>query len=333
MHNEDVHTQSIGKIHEVLLDNPVRTGIGAASVTEEDNRVGIRILHLQPCFPYLFDVVAHELGSVVAGAYRHVARVLGDIIDTVRDYLRLGEGLEVMVERLGLPHTKRLPLTLEVADKFLLLGVDTQNGKPELGAFLPDLGDVSVGGGHPASYLRDGQRHPEDILVLRETGKVRLYDETERVHPFGMERQPGLAPAPGTADATLSRSVPGTEFHDALADRIFTMSHFFTNFADAMSANVERTFRKVVPQLAFIELGHKRPAFGRKALWRRFLGHLKGVVITFKVKKISPDFLYYFINNQQIKSNSRHFFKPSCKVVFRDDFHLISSSDFVLASA
>ncbi len=191
---------------------------------KEDNRVGIRILHLQPCFPYLFDVVAHELGSVVAGAYRHVARVLGDIIDTVRDYLRLGEGLEVMVERLGLPHTKRLPLTLEVADKFLLLGVDTQNGKPELGAFLPDLGDVSVGGGHPASYLRDGQRHPEDILVLRETGKVRLYDETERVHPFGMERQPGLAPAPGTADATLSRSVPGTEFPDALADRIFTMS-------------------------------------------------------------------------------------------------------------
>ncbi len=99
---------------------------------KEDNRVGIRILHLQPCFPYLFDVVAHELGSVVAEAYRYVARVLGDIIDAVRDYLRPGEGLEVMVER--------------------------------------------------------------------------------------------LAPAPGTADATLSRSVPGTEFPDALADRIFTMS-------------------------------------------------------------------------------------------------------------
>ena len=81
MHDEDVHAQSVGKLHEVLLDDAVRTGVGAASVAQDDHRMRIRILSPQFGLPYPFDIVADELGGVMVGPEGKVDLVPVDIIE------------------------------------------------------------------------------------------------------------------------------------------------------------------------------------------------------------------------------------------------------------
>lgn len=371
MHHEDIHTQIVGKIHKVLLDNPVSAGIGATSVAKHDHCMGVWVLLHKMFVPYSCDVVTDKLGCVVVGTECQIARILRDIVDTVWNYLSISERLKVVVKRLGLPDAKRTSFSLEVADEFLLLCVDAQDGEPQLCAPLPDVSNVQklsisllgiphrkaleelpvaepeglkyltdmVFGyitprvNHSISYLWDGQRYPEYILVLRESGKVRFDDQAEYIHPFWMKGKLGLPTTAGTSDAPLFRSIPGAEFFDALTDGIFAASHFFANFADAMSAKCERTFREVVPHLAFIEFRHKHPAFGRKAFWRSFLNHFKGLAIFFKVKKFSPDFLYYIIDNQQIKSKFSYFFKRFIKVCSRRFRDIVFGPDFRLATA
>lgn len=371
MHNEDIHTQSVGKVHEILLDNPVRTGVRTASVAENHHGMGIWVLLHKMFVPYPRDVVADKLGSVVVGTECQIAHILRDIVDAVWNYLSISERLKVVVKRLGLPDAKRTSLSLEVTDEFLLLCVDAQDGEPQLCTLLPDVsnmqklnisllgiphrkaleelpvaeakglkyltnmvfGDVASVVNHSTSYLWDGQRYPEYILVLRESGKVRFDDQTEYIHPFWMKWQLGLTASAGAADPSLFGSVPGAEFFDALTDGIFAVSHFFANFANAMSAKCERTFREVVPHLAFIEFRHKHPALGRKAFWRSFLNHFKGLAIFFKVKKFSPDFLYYIINNQQIESKFSYFFKRFIKACSRSFRDIVFDPDFRLATA
>ena len=52
MHNEDVHTQSIGEFHQVLLDDAMGAGIGASAIAQDDNGMGIGILVLKMRLPY-----------------------------------------------------------------------------------------------------------------------------------------------------------------------------------------------------------------------------------------------------------------------------------------
>lgn len=371
MHHEEFHTQSVGKVHKVLLDNPVRTGVGTATVAEDHHGMGIWVLLPEMFVPYPRDVVTDKLGCVMAGSNGQVALVLRDIVDAVRHNLAVGKGLEVVVKGLGVPHAEGTTITLEVADEFLLLGIDAKNGESKPGTFLTHVADVQelcvpflgIPHGkvleeltvakakrlkyltdmilrdftsevnHAPMYLRDRQRHPENILVLWQSCEMRLDDQTKRLHPFGMVGQLELASATRTADAPLPGSIPGAEFADALTDCIFAVSHFFTNFADAMSAKGERAFRKVVPHLAFIELRHKRQTCWRKAFWRSFLSHFKSLAITLKVKKISPDFLYCIIDNQYVKLNFYHFFRRSADAHYGKLEDRVLDPDFRLAAA
>ncbi len=112
-----------------------------------------------------------------------------------------------------------------------------------------------------------------------------------------MHEKPGFASTSRATDALLLGSISGEGFPYALANSIFAISHIFTNFADAMSAKVERTFRKVMSQLAFIELRHKHQISWRQAFRRSSLFHFKCLATILKIKEFSPDFLYYTINN------------------------------------
>ena len=220
MHHEKVHTQFVGKLHEVLLDNPVCAGVGAAAVAKDDHRAGLRILFTQIGVPHPLNVVADKLGGVMIGAYGQVTNILRDIINAVRNNLSVGKCLEVMVERLGLPHAEHLPVTFEVANQLLLLGINTQNGDTEfrtsltnvsdmqeLGVpffgiphrkvleelaateakglkYLTDIvfGDVASGSRHALLYLRDTEGYPEDVLVLGQSGEVRFNDKADQLN-------------------------------------------------------------------------------------------------------------------------------------------------------
>ena len=142
MHNEDVHTQSIGEFHQVLLDDAMGAGIGASAIAQDDNGMGIGILVLKMRLPYPLDIIADKLGRVVVYSKGHVSGICCDIIDAVGNNLPISKGLEVMVEGLGLSNTEGFALPMEVADEFLLLGVNADDGDTEFCAHFPNLSDM-----------------------------------------------------------------------------------------------------------------------------------------------------------------------------------------------
>lgn len=51
MHNEKPHIQSVGKIHEILFDYPVGTGVGTSSIAQDGNGPCTRVLFSKVSVP------------------------------------------------------------------------------------------------------------------------------------------------------------------------------------------------------------------------------------------------------------------------------------------
>ena len=92
-------------------------------------------------------------------------------------------------------------------------------------------------------------------------------------------------------------------------------SHNFANFAVAepLSLEVICLCGQEPSSVSLVQRGHIRQIAWRKDFWRSFLSHFKGTGTTYKVKKNSPDSLYYIIDNQLIKSKFYRFFGGSCR--------------------
>lgn len=132
VHDENLHSDAVGEVHEFLLDYMVTAGVGAATVAEDDNHLRVRVNLLEVIVPDPLYVVAHELGGVVAGAYCKIPRVVCQVVDAVRHNHALGECLEIMVvggRRGGAVH---LAVPLEIADCLLFLGVNAEEGDSPL---------------------------------------------------------------------------------------------------------------------------------------------------------------------------------------------------------
>ena len=108
MHNEQIHIKPGSELHKVLLHNAMGTGVGASAITQDDYGVRPGILSPEMLVPYALYVVAYKLGSVVAGAYRHISNILRDIVDAVRNNLAVRECGEVVVKRLGMTDSQNL---------------------------------------------------------------------------------------------------------------------------------------------------------------------------------------------------------------------------------
>ena len=101
VNHEDFDVEFFGEVEEVLLDNPVPAGVGATAVAEDGEGVGVGILPLEIFTPHFFEMVAEELGCVVACRDGHISGVVPDVVDAVGCYGGLGKSSEVMVRVLG----------------------------------------------------------------------------------------------------------------------------------------------------------------------------------------------------------------------------------------
>ena len=356
MSNKKPDTQSVGKIHKILLDDSVRTGVRTSAVAQDDKGMRIGVLPLHVFLPYPCEVVADELGRVVAGSERHIANILGHVIDAVRNDLAIRECREVVVEGLEWPVGQRLAFPLEVSQHLLLLGVDADDRKSDgLGLFadggdmlellvpvlnllhgkvliegtlpkiqgIKDLTDIVAGNVvsgllQLVLYLRDTQGYPHDIFVLRQACRVRLDDLHHCFHPLRMKREFTLPACTLPADAAVAGTFSAEEFLETIVKSMCACSHNFANFAVAepLSLEVRGLGRQEPSSVSLVQRGHIRQIAWRKDFWRNFRYHYKSLAITLKVTKISPVFLYYIIDNQQIKSNFCRCFGGS----FRDGF-------------
>ena len=326
VHDEDFHPDAVGEVHEVLLDDAVAAGVGASAVAEDDKHAGIGIERLEVAVPHALDVVADELGRVVAGAYREVARVAGDVVDAVRHNRPLGEGPEVVVVGLGRGRAVDLPVAPEVADRLLILGVHADDGYPGLDAGVSrrsDFHELGVpvlhlaqrqaleerpaleprGREHPsddmaghvvspleelAADLRDIDVKPDDALVLRKPRRVAGDNLFEGRHPLGM-----LVDLPFRAAAR--HALPSVWRGDVVG-------HFMNRLGDGVRRTVKGLCHGLyraavgtrclacnkVPSVAFIKC-RKVFHFHLANLYWRFLLHLRNdLEINYKDTKISP---------------------------------------------
>ena len=129
MHDKKPHVQFVGEIHQVLLDDPVWTGIRASAIAQDDKGTRMGILFLHVLVFDLVNIVTDELGSVVAGSEGHIADVLRHIIDAVRNNQTVRERREVMLKGPEPSVGQSLPSALEVPGNLFFLGVNAYNRK------------------------------------------------------------------------------------------------------------------------------------------------------------------------------------------------------------
>ena len=343
MNHKKSDTQFVGKVHKVLLDDSVRAGVRSSAVAQDNQGTCIRVLLPQVLPPYSRDVVADKPGSVVADSQRHVAYIPGDIIDAVRNNLTVGEGGEVMVKGLERPVGQRLSLPFEVPEHLLLLGVNADDwksnrlgffadGRDTLELFISVLdllhGKVLIEGTFPktkgvkdltdevagdivpdskefAHDLSNTQGYPHHILILGKPCCMRFDNLHDGLCPLGMLGKHALPASTRSANTAVTRTLSGEKFLSSILKSMCACSHNFTNFAVAepLSLEVGGLRGQEPSSVSFVQRGHIRQIFWREDFWRGFRYHFKSLAITLKFTKISPDFLYYIIDNQQIKSN------------------------------
>lgn len=111
-----------------MLEEPSSCGVRTSTIAEDKDGLGLRVDMPDVLFPLFSDTVAGELCRIMAGTESEVAYVFADIIDAVGGYLARGKALEITVEGLDGPFgVSPAAVSSEVADKFLLLGVHTEN--------------------------------------------------------------------------------------------------------------------------------------------------------------------------------------------------------------
>ena len=343
MNDKKPDTKFVGKVHKILLDDSVRTGIRTSAIAQDNKRMRIRVLPLQVLFPYSCDVVADKSGCVVTDSQCHIADIPCDIVDAMRDNLAIRERGEVVVKRLERSVGQRLSFTLEVPKHLLLLGINADDEKSYTRSLLANGGDllellvpvfhilhgeVLIEGAFPKakrikdlsdkvagdviSYcgkfihnLRDTQGYPYHVLILRQASRMRFYDLHDSLRPLGMLGKYTLPSGARPADTAVSRTFSGEEFLPSVLKSMCTCSHNFTNFAVAepLSLEVGGLCGQEPSSVSFVQRGHIRQIAWRKDFWRSFRYHFKSIAITLKFTKISPVFLYYIIDSQWFNLN------------------------------
>ena len=330
VHDKYLHSDAVGEIHEILLDDTMAAGIGPTTVAEDDNHIGARIELLEAAVPHALDVVADKLGCVVAGAYREIARVACDVVDTVRHYGPLGESLKVVVVNLGRGRAVNLPVTPEVADHLLLLGVNAEDGYSGLNASRfcsPNLLELGVpvlhlaqrqalaerptlescGREHPsddmtghvkssleelATDLRYAEACPDDILVLRKPRHVTGDNLLESGHPLGMLLDFLLRTTARHALPAIWRGNVVGYFINGLGNGIRRTAKSLGHSLYRAAVGARCLACNKMPSVAFFKGGKVIHFHLANLYWRFLLHRCNDLEINYKDTKISPVILY-----------------------------------------
>lgn len=111
------------------LPGPDPGTVAAAAVGQDQEGVGLGVVLATMVTPPLGDIVGRESRSVMGGADESRAVIAGQIANAVGDGDAVGVGAEVMIRhrcRLQAPNAAWI---LKIADQFLLLGVDADDGE------------------------------------------------------------------------------------------------------------------------------------------------------------------------------------------------------------
>ena len=326
VHHDYLDPDSLRKPHEVLFHDVVGTGVGSAAVAEYDKHPGVGVGLAQMPVPTVLYVVADKLGGVVAGAYGKVSGVVRDIINAMWDNGSVREGGEVVVERFGRRRAEDGPLSLEVADKLLLLRVNAYDRDVVFGTHLPDhvdflkllvpalnfahgnvfserprfkaaladklsddvVGDVNVPFMEFPSYSRSFDVEPHDAFVLRVSRHMLGNHLKECLFPFRMCVGFLLRTASRLADSVAFKACFFTKFTDSFDNRSCGDSQKRAQRSYCATSVPDRFACNKMPSVAFIKRFKECHIFLCNVYWR-FLLHICNILFfNYKYTKKSP---------------------------------------------
>lgn len=330
VHHDNLHPYPVGEADEVLLDDMVGTGVGAAAVAEYHQHPGIGIGCTQVPFPAGLDVVADELGGVVAGADGEVSGVSCDVVDAVRHDGSIGEGGEVVVERPGRSRAEHGALPFEVADELLLLRVDADDRdagrdahpldladllellvpafdlahrdvlaeRPRLESAFPyEAADMVFGDVRSATeeLAPDGGSldvEPDGALVLGVARHVLGHYLHEALLPFRVLGDLVLRAAAGPSYPALAGTRLLAKLADSVADRLWGNLEELAQGLYRKAVVPDRLARNKKPSLPFIECQEERHLLFFKPYRGFLLQSCNCLVFNYKDTKISPFICY-----------------------------------------
>lgn len=114
--------------------------------------------------------------------------------------------------------------------------------------------------------------------------------------------QRGVTASSVPADASFPERVAGMPFLQPFLKSVRADSHIFAKFAVAESSGLEafRPRGKKQSSVPFIQTRYVSQLCWREYFWRRFRMHPYNSWLFYKDTKLSPDLLYYIIDNQII---------------------------------
>src|SRR5204863_3134448 len=136
MADDQRKTGLVGEPLEFALPQPAAGAVAAAAIGGDDQAVGGAVARFADIVPPTADRVDGEGGRVVIDPDAHPSAIGADVVDPVRDCLAQFRDQEIVgPHRFGLaPRAPGSTRILEVADQFLLLGVDRDRRLPSASA-------------------------------------------------------------------------------------------------------------------------------------------------------------------------------------------------------
>ena len=129
MADADFQTDAIRQFLQPVLEHVAISRVTSASIAEYQQRRGVRIICPPEVFPPVRDAITGKRAGVVTDADVEVAVVALEVVKAVRVDDATRQRRKVVVigfdDLLGIG----VPLPEEVADQFLLLGIDAENGR------------------------------------------------------------------------------------------------------------------------------------------------------------------------------------------------------------
>ena len=330
MHHYYAFPDSLGESHEVLFDNPMRAGIVASSVAEYGDGVCVWVFLAQMPLPYEFEVVTCELGRAMVLSGDEIPLVFLCVIDAIWYELSIRKGGEVVVEGLRSPLADNLPVSLEVAYEFFLLGVYAENGDAVLLAFLSHSRNLlellvtalnllqwqillegalsvaklienlldDVARSIVASVMQHGKkfcdtyRQPPYCVILWESRSISFYHGDYLFLHARMRFEFSLLAATTLPNTFIIRMIIDRQFMSSLVHGRFTYVKELTYQSNSMTAILKGECGKVDSSLVFIERLHIFDGCFYELIWGIFWYHLKCLNYPSELLKNSSDFIY-----------------------------------------
>ena len=136
------HSHLISQLLQILLEQVVPGTIAATTVTQNQDRSGMRVVVASISVPPVAEAVTGKLTGVMACAKLDVAHVALQVVECVGDDATLGKAVEIMVVGFQFVQGVEMSFPIEIAQELLLLSIHAKDRVTSSFIGSPQPGDV-----------------------------------------------------------------------------------------------------------------------------------------------------------------------------------------------